>query len=322
MTLALKTRNQPVTTAVHAFLAPVQRDPLVPTVFDPSKAATFDLESPPHPWIGIGAVENFQRSAADENAPVQAGTESVVIAQFRKKVEAHVGFDLRRWGKLQMALAGGGTQWNVLEPLPGSSPSAVGGEAVPASPVLPGSTATVIRLEPEVAGTYKPGDLMAVDFDYLQQTGYVGLGFSAAYISPAQPVQSGSDFIRRVTFNLAQVAEINGGEIKLDSALPGGDPPPTSAAQKVIGFVSREGGSFRQEWSALFFEETVSGGRVCYYYPRLQSATPGAERRNPLLGDYQSLLMKVSLIALPGTDPQDGVSALWYRTYVPPASGA
>src|SRR5512147_1965024 len=107
MTLALETRNQPVTRAVHAFVAPVQRDPLVPTIFDPSQVRTFDLTSPPFPWIGIGEVENFQRAAADENAPVQAGTESVVIAQFRKKVESHLSFDLRRWGNLQMALGVG-----------------------------------------------------------------------------------------------------------------------------------------------------------------------------------------------------------------------
>jgi len=48
-----------------------------------------------------------------------------------------------------------------------------------------------------------------------------------------------------------------------------------SYAQVVVAFVDREGGSFFQEWSALFVVEAESGGRVCFYYPRL-SPNPGA----------------------------------------------
>ena len=43
----------------------------------------------------------------------------------------------------------------------------------------------------------------------------------------------------------------------------------------MAAFVDREGGSFFQEWSALFVAEPESGGRVCFYYPRL-SPNPGA----------------------------------------------
>jgi len=48
-----------------------------------------------------------------------------------------------------------------------------------------------------------------------------------------------------------------------------------ASAQVVAAFVDREGGSFFQEWSALFVAEPESGGRVCFYYPRL-SPNPGA----------------------------------------------
>jgi hypothetical protein len=50
-----------------------------------------------------------------------------------------------------------------------------------------------------------------------------------------------------------------------------------ASAQGVVAFVDREGGSFFQEWSALFVVEAESGGRVCFYYPRL-SPNPGATR--------------------------------------------
>src|SRR5258708_38095138 len=50
-----------------------------------------------------------------------------------------------------------------------------------------------------------------------------------------------------------------------------GAPAAGASAQVVVAFVDREGGSFFQEWSALFVAEEESGGRVCFYYPRLSA---------------------------------------------------
>jgi len=322
MSVAFDTRNQPVTTDVHAFLAPVQREGNMPAVFDASQVGGFDLTNPPAPWIGIGRVENFRRTAADETLSVQTGTESAVVAQFRKKLESHVSFDLRNWGKLQMALASGGTQWNILEPGHDAEPAATGGVAVPAQPILAGSTSSLLKIDPQCGSRFATGDIVAVDVDYMQQSGYVGLGAAAAYIAAGQDRHPQADFIRRVTFNVARIIDVNGGDLQLESALLGGDPPTSAAMQKIVGFADREGGAFRQEWSALFFEETVSGGRVCYYYPRLQSVPPGSERKSAILGDFQAMLLQAKLLALPVADPQDGVAALWYRIYVPSACGA
>ena len=71
-------------------------------------------------------------------------------------------------------------------------------------------------------------------------------------------------------------------------------------------------------------EETgcACGGKVGYYYRRLQSVPPGSERRGAILGDFQSLLLQARLLALPVSDPQDGVAALWQRIYVPSSCGA
>jgi hypothetical protein len=318
MSIDLATPNQPVSTAVHAFVAPVQRESSQPTVFDATQAATFDLANPPSPWIGLGPVENFQRTAVDESTSVQSGTDATVVAQFRKKLEAHVSFSLRRWGKLQLAMATGGTHWNVLAARTGGQPWPTGGEAIIAAPILSGSTATALQIDPQFATQLAAGDLVAVDLDYLQQTGYVGLGFPAAYVAATGSTPLQTDFIRRVTFNIAKVASVAGGTVTLQNSLPAGDPSNSAGLQKIVGFADREGGAFRQEWSALFFEETVSGGRVSYYYPRLQSLPQAAEKKSAILGDYQAMLLQAHLLALPATDPQDGVSALWYRTYIPP----
>ena len=49
---------QPVTTAVLAFLAPVDREGDTGTIFDPTTAAAFDLDHPPAPWVALGEIEN------------------------------------------------------------------------------------------------------------------------------------------------------------------------------------------------------------------------------------------------------------------------
>ncbi len=318
MSLDLAIPNQPVSIAVHAFVAPVNRDPGQPTVFEASQAASFDLANPPAPWIGLGPVEAFRRTAVDESTSVQSGTDAAVVAQFRKKLEAHVSFAFRRWGKLQLAMATGGTHWNVLATKADGNVRPTGGEAMPAIPILSGSTAMSLQIDPQFAAELSPGDVVAVDLDYLQQFGYIGLGFPGAYVANDDGISRQADFVRRVTFNVGKVASVAGGTVTLENPLTAGDPPASSGLQKVIGFTDREGGAFRQEWSALFFEETVSGGRVCYYYPRLQSLPQAAEKKSPILGDYQAMLLEAHLLALPAADPQDGVSALWFRTYIPP----
>jgi hypothetical protein len=130
----------------------------------------------------------------------------------------------------------------------------------------------------------------------------------------------------------------------------------------VAAFVDREGGSFFQEWSALFVAEPESGGRVCFYYPRLSpnpgaggvSLKSGAGWKPPKSGgtarnatssaqagsakgssqkfpreDFEEIARPLSLlglhasfIALPFTDTNDGQTVLCYRSYFPAAMAA
>lgn len=304
---AVTERSQPVSTGVQVFIAPVDRELDQPTRFDAALATSFDPENPPEPWVGIGRADKFDRSAGDETTPVQAGAEGAVVAQFRKRLEARVAFEFRYWGKLQLVLATGGTHWNVLE-------------QVSAAPVTVGSTASRLEIG-EAAGRFRAGDLVSVDLDYEQQDGYVGLWNVSGYVSPEQTNRGGRDFVRRVTCNVGRVSAVSGGCLTMEQPLPAGVPPTGAAVQKVLGFADREGGTFRQEWSALFIEETVYGGRVFYYYPRLQSQPPASERRAVLAGEYEALVLQARLSALPGSDEQDWASALWYRIYIPPEAG-
>ncbi len=120
---------------------------------------------------------------------------------------------------------------------------------------------------------FSAGSLVAVDVDYQQQIGYVGSGIAAAYVSSAAAVNQDPNYVRRVTFNVGRVAEVTTTSLVLSQPLLGGAPAPGASAQVVVAFVDREGGSFFQEWSALFVAEEESGGRVCFYYPRLSAGS-------------------------------------------------
>jgi len=265
----------PITRQMRAFFAPVNRTTETPTIFDPALAGAFPLDAPPAPWVDLGWMEGFERYYDTPTEVVRAGANAMPAAQFRGPTEARVEFDFREWGKLQMALAGGSEHMNVLATSPSAAPAPSGGTPIAGAAVLQGSTANQIVLGIGAVAAFAVGDLVAVDVDYQQQIGYVGSGISAAYVSDPVAVNRDLNYVRRVTFNVGRIVEVTATSVILAQPLLSGAPAPGSSAQVVVAFVDREGGSFFQEWSALFVAEAESGGRICFYYPRL-SPNPGA----------------------------------------------
>jgi hypothetical protein len=157
-----------------------------------------------------------------------------------------------------------------------------------------------------------------VDADYTGQTGYVGAPVAGAYVRQAL---TDVDYIRRVTFNVALVSAVTSTELTLAEALPGGAPLPGAKLQAIKGFVDREGGSFYQEWSALFVMQGSQGERVVFHYPRLQSLTGAEEVSIPLNSKQQGgqarIALKGQFLALPVTDPVDGERVVCYRSFLP-----
>jgi hypothetical protein len=260
---------------MRAYFAPVNRTTETPTIFDPAASGAFPLDSPPAPWLDLGWIESFERYYDTPTDVVRSGANALPAAQFRGPTEARVEFDFREWGKLQMALAGGAENMNVLATGSSAAPAPSGGTPVPGVAVLPGSTASVIVVGAGAVNGFAAGNLVAVDLDYEQQIGYVGSGISAAYVNNPVSVNNDANYVRRVTFNVGRVVEVTATSLILAQPLLAGVPATGASAQVVAAFVDREGGSFFQEWSALFVAEPESGGRVCFYYPRL-SPNPGA----------------------------------------------
>jgi hypothetical protein len=311
----------PVARRVRGYFAPVNRVAHTPVLFDPAQEGGFSLDAPPAPWIGLGWMQGFTRKSASKTAPVMSGIPAATLAQVRESVDAEVSFEFLSWTKLTMALATGSQHMNLLAAAPGAVAEAVGAQASAAVVLQSGSTSTFISLAAADAAKFAAGSMVAVDVDYTGQTGFVGAPIAGAYVCQ---VLTDVDYIRRVTFNVALVAQANSTGLTLAEPLPGGAPAAGAKAQAVTGFVDREGGSFYQEWSALFVMEGSQGERIFFHYPRLQTMSGAQEATQALDGKSQGSLSRVLLkgqfLALPVTDPLDGERVVCYRSFLPAAN--
>lgn len=308
----------PVAGRVRAYFAPVNRVTRTPVLFDASQQGAFSLDAPPSPWIGLGWIREFTRKAASKTAPVLTGMPAATLAQVRETLEAQVSLEFLTWTKLTMALATGSQHMNLLAPMSGANLAADGAQAASAVTVQSGSSSTVIALAAADTARFTPGSIVALDADYTGQTGYVGSPISGAYVR--QPLTD-VDYIRRITFNVALVSQVNSTGITLAQPLPGGAPVAGDKLQAVTGFVDREGGCFYQEWSALFVMQGSQGERIFFHYPRLQTIAGADEAATPLDANHkpglQRMLLKGQFLALPVIDLLDGERVVCYRSFLP-----
>lgn len=305
-------KMSPQVRRVRAYFAPVNRVAKQPTLFDPAQGGAF-MQSPPAPWIDLGWITEFKRNCGTKIDAVRVGAPATTYLQARAEIEATLSFSFQSWGKLQLSLSAGTQQMNLLKPASGAAAEASGGAALAAVPLLPGSTATVLQLDPTAAYAFSVGEWLAVDVDYTGQTGFVGSGVSGAYVKTAL---TDVDYIRRITLNVGKIIAINAGVITLQSPLLAGVPTSAMKVSGVVGFCDREGSSFFQEWSALFVGEGQQGERVLWHYPRLQAMSGIAETNTVSTGGYEKVLLSAQLRALPVKDPVDGETVVCFRSYI------
>lgn len=308
----------PVARRVRGYFAPVNRTAQTPVPFDPAEQGGFSLDTPPAPWISLGWIQELTRKPGSKTSIVLTGIPATPLEQVRETVEAQVSLEFLSWTKLTMALATGSQHMNLLAPASGSAPAADGAQATIAVIVQSGSTATSIALATADAARFAAGSIVALDADYTGQMGFVGAPISGAYVRQAL---TDVDYIRRVTFNVAQVSQVTSTGLTLAEPLPGGAPAAGLKLQAVTGFVDREGGSFYQEWSALFVMEGSQGERIFFHYPRLQTMASAQESALPLDGKNKDglarIVLKGQFMALPVTDLLDGERVVCYRSFLP-----
>lgn len=309
----------PVTRRVRAYFAPVNRVAGVPTMFDAAQMGTFALDAPAAPWVDLGWCSGFLRKSLTKVGALRTGAPAVAQGQVRTEVEATVSLDFESWGKLQMALAAGSQQMNLLVTANGAAANGSGGVAAAPVALAAGSTAGSLAVGATAASQFSVGDLVAVDVDYTGQVGFVGSGVSAAYVSSAAVVGGDINYVRRVSLNVGRVVAIAGGSLQLGGALLAGAPATGMQVSRLVGFVDREGGGFFQEWSGLFVMDGEQGDRVLYYYPRLQAMQGAAESLEALAGPLERVKLAGAFRALPVKDANDGETVLCFRSYLPGA---
>lgn len=304
--LVMQPSLPPAVRRVRGYFAPVNRLTATPTLFDATTVASFDPDAAPAPWVDLAWIGGFTRTSETKLQVVESGAPGTVLLQGRQSIGATVSMTFERWSKLTMALTCGAQQTNVLES--GANPVAI---------TAVSSTATFLST-PNGAGTIQAGDMIAVDADYTGQTGYVGAGASAAYLATA--ISSDLHWIRRMTLNVGRVTAVTATGLQLAEPLLAGVPTQGMQAQSVVALQDREGGTFFQEWSGLFFMQGEQGDALFFYYPRLQTMGGPAETLVPLAAPLSQVLLSGRFIALPIIDSMDGSQVCCYRTYLPCAN--
>ena len=293
---------------VRAYFAPVDRLTGTPTIFDPAVNSTFELDTPAAPWTDLGWIDGFVRQSESKILPLNAGLPATVQYQVRDSLAATVTFRFKTWSKLSMALASGSQHMNILAAVGGGNAIGSGAKALTAVSLGAGSTASML------AGVYGsgilPGSMVAVDSDYAEQTGFVGAGISAAYVRRSTDVGNDPDHVRRVSFNVGRVVQVTPSGLQMAEPLPAGMPASGMKLQQIRGFVDREGGSFFQEWSALFVMPGEQGDRLLLHYPRLQAMEGVKEAVAPVAAPLESVLQAAAFRALPVIDVNDGEQVL------------
>jgi len=328
---SLTAGTAPVARRVRAYFAPVNRVAGTATIFDAAQMGGFSMGMPPAPWVDLGWVTGFARKSGTKVGALLAGAPAVVQTQVRTEIEATVSVEFESWGKLQMAVAAGSEQMNLL--VTGVGVAANGSGGLAAAPVVlvgaPASTATSLSVGAAAAAGFSVGSLVAVDVDYVGQVGFVGSGVSAAYVTSAVSVGGDVNYVRRVSLNVGRVVGIQGGVLQLGAALLAGVPTTGMQVSGLTGFCDREGGRFFQEWSGLFVAEGEQGDRVLYHYPRLQAMQGAAESSSALPGvsgagttTLERLRLTGVFRAQPVADANDGAMVLCFRSYLPGAMRA
>ncbi len=313
----------PVTRRTRAFFAPVNRVTGVAATWDPAGIAAFDPDAPPAPWVDLGWCSSFERTSGTKAVPLLTGAPAMAAAQARTEVEALVAVEFESWGKLQLALTAGVQQMNVLRTAGGAGSNGSGGVALAAVPLSSDSTATSLDVGAAVSG-FSVGEMVAVDVDYSGTVGFVGSAVSGGYVKSAAAIGSDVDYVRRITLNVGRVVSISGTVLTLGSPLIAGAPATGMQVSHVAGFCDREGGSFFQEWSALFVLDGEQGDRIVFHYPRLQAASGPGEKADALKTktNLERLRLAGSFRALPVRDANDGELIVCFRSYLPGAMRA
>lgn len=321
---------------------------LGPTIYDLMVEGKFiDAPPPPAGWFDLGYVGKFKFTPGSKIGNVMTGYRGAIRAKYRAETSEKVSFSFMEMGHLQMKIATGTQVFNLLKttvtqpstlgPLSSSGTTAIpmGASGYQPTGLASGPTTGLPTLfVPAGSGSLFPaGSYIVADQDY-NGTSFGFVGDAGANVF--QGAVSSVDFIRMTSDYVACVRQVvptaAAGQDALILTGPfvgGGNAPlgttpntvPTTGAkvQGIAGFSAREGGTFIQEWSAVFCLDTIDASQLMFYYPRIApDAFSGFDATNLQNATaMQTYEMATSMDALAFDDPLDGETVVRYAAYYP-----
>lgn len=295
-------------------------------------------------WFDLGWVKNFKFTPGSKTGNVNTGYRGAIRAKYRAETSEKLSCMFMEMSHQAMSICTGTQVFNLLKCSASASTvgplSSTGIAAVPmaASGYLPtgGPSGPTMGLPTLVvpAGSgaaFAAGSYIVCDQDY-NGTSFGFVGDAGANVF--QGAVTDVDFIRKTSDYVACVSSVVPGVLGGDAliltgpflgggnnALGGATTAPTTGAkvQAIVGYASREGGTYIKEWSAIFVLGTIDGSQLLFYYPRIAPDAFGglteenlpnatAMQTNGLAGTWDSLAFD---------DPLDGETVVRYSAYYP-----
>jgi hypothetical protein len=357
LTQPLRQGQLTVASGWRCFVAPYNRQlqvssgnsALGPTIYDllvQNKLIDTTLQ-PAAGWFDMGYVKNFKFTPQTKRGNVITGYRGAIRAKYMAETGEKVSCTFAEVSHTTVKFATGTQVFNVLKTTV-ATPSTLGPlstsgtAAVPigASGYLPtggasGPTQGLPTLcVPAGSGANFPaGSYIVCDQDY-NGTSFGFVGDAGANVF--QGAVTDVDFIRKTSDYVNGVVSVVPTAFSGQDALiltspfvgggnaPAGTTPTTSPqtgakVQGILGYVSREGGSAIEEWSAIFVLDTIDASQLLFYYPRLSpdvfTGIPGTNLQNATA--MQTYDLDGSWDSLAFDDPVDGETVVAYRMYIP-----
>lgn len=300
-----------------------------PKILDLQTLGPIVDSSLPSGWYDLGWIKDYALTPQSQIGKVRSGYLGAVRALYKTSVGEEFTFKFREISKMAYKIATGSQVFNLLK---NSATSTVG--------PLSGSGAQTVAMSSYTANTralavpagsgslFAAGDYIVCDKDYTANAG--GLqGENAIPVFPNQVtdvdyIRKTSDFVARIdsistdTLTLTTPGFIGGG-----SGDPTGNVVPQSGSkiQKIIGFASREGGTFVQEWSGMFVMDHQDGSQTLFYYPHIAISQfrnmSSWDLENAGATDTKGYDLESVMESMAFEDPLDGQTVVCYRAFYP-----
>lgn len=319
-----------------------------PTIYDLMVTGRYiDGQTLPTTWFDLGYIKNFKFTPGSKTGNVMTGYRGAIRAKYRAETSEKMSCLFMEASHTAMRIAAGTQVFNLLKttalastvgPLSSSGTAAIpmGASGYLANGLGSGPTQgqPTLFVAAGQGSSFPAGSYLVCDQDYNgTDFGYVGDAganvFSGA-VSDVDFIRKTSDYVACVKQVVPSAAAGQDGLILTGPFMGGGNSPagvtpntaPTAGAkvQAISGYVTREGGTYIAEWSALFLLNTVDGWQLMFYYPRIapdqfQGLTEENLQNATVL---QTNGLAASFDALAFDDPLDGETVVRYCAAFPP----